>query len=203
MTNTGIRDLIQKILDEFIYISRKYRNTKNSPISGYFDDLTQALSISKQLSEDEKLHVTWSTGKGQWAFIPWLAIFHNDITHTTSQGVYIIYLFKEDMSGVYLTLNQGVTKAVDITIVGLEQYSDIFEKSKDIRDKIPEIQEYGFKLDNDIDLKATSKLGKSYTHSTIAHKFYKSGSLPDDDMLLKDLNVLVKAYLKYVTTQDQ
>ena len=46
-------------------------------------------------------------GKGQWATVPWIAVLDKNLTTTVSKGVYIVYLFCADGSGVYLTLNQG------------------------------------------------------------------------------------------------
>jgi 5-methylcytosine-specific restriction enzyme B len=48
-----------------------------------------------------------SIGVGEWAKVPWVAIMDRKITTSVSKGVYVVYLFAEDGSGVYLTLNQG------------------------------------------------------------------------------------------------
>jgi len=60
----------------------------------------------------QHLKVEWSAGVGRWAKIPWIALMDRRETTTTQQGVYCVYLFREDMSGVYLTLNQGVNKVI-------------------------------------------------------------------------------------------
>lgn len=41
------------------------------------------------------------------ALIPWVAICDREITTTTNRGYYVVLLFKQDMSGCYLSLNQG------------------------------------------------------------------------------------------------
>lgn len=55
------------------------------------------------------LKVKGSCGAGTWTRYPWIAIYNEKITTTIQRGVYIVYLFSEDMSRVYLTLNQGCT----------------------------------------------------------------------------------------------
>ena len=40
--------------------------------------------------------------------------FDRLITDTARQGFYIVYLFRSDLSGVYLSLNQGVTSIRDV-----------------------------------------------------------------------------------------
>src|SRR5687767_9738890 len=69
--------------------------------------------LSNQFQEHIKnqptLKVKWGVGKGNWARVPWIAFLGNWETESIQDGVYPVYLFREDMSGVYITLNQGVT----------------------------------------------------------------------------------------------
>lgn len=46
---------------------------------------------------------------GNWTETPWISVFDRDITETATKGFYIVYLFRKDMNGVYLSLNQGTT----------------------------------------------------------------------------------------------
>ncbi|GEK28600.1 MrcB family domain-containing protein [Furfurilactobacillus siliginis] len=50
-----------------------------------------------------------SSGQGNWATIPWVGIFDKKISTSAEGGYDIVYLFKSDYSGVYLSLNQGYT----------------------------------------------------------------------------------------------
>lgn len=59
--------------------------------------------------DDDNILIKGTVGKGQWASIPLLCIFDKRITNTPQKRFYIVYLFAEDMSGVYLSLNQGYT----------------------------------------------------------------------------------------------
>jgi 5-methylcytosine-specific restriction protein A len=51
-----------------------------------------------------------SAGQSKWAECPWIAIFDTLITTSAQRGYYPVLLFKTDMSGVYLSLNQGITE---------------------------------------------------------------------------------------------
>ena len=53
--------------------------------------------------------VCGSVGKGLATKTPWIAILDKDITTSTREGVYIVFLFSSDYKHVYLTLNQGTT----------------------------------------------------------------------------------------------
>ena len=52
----------------------------------------------------------FSIGQGNWAKVPWLAFLDARETDSTQRGVYPAYLFRQDGSGFYLVLAQGVTE---------------------------------------------------------------------------------------------
>ena len=59
--------------------------------------------------DDNKYLVNGSVGKGRATKSPWIAILDKEITTSTREGVYIVFLFSSDYKHVYLTLNQGTT----------------------------------------------------------------------------------------------
>lgn len=58
---------------------------------------------------DTTYKVKGSVGAGRATKTPWIAILDKDITTTTREGVYIVFLFSSDCKNVYITLNQGTT----------------------------------------------------------------------------------------------
>ncbi len=56
------------------------------------------------------MQVKASTGLGNWAAVPWIAFLDSRETNSTQSGVYPVLLFREDMTGVYMTIAQGVTQ---------------------------------------------------------------------------------------------
>lgn len=64
--------------------------------------------ISEYLGRDDLL-VQGSVGKGNRTDFPWISILNRNITTTTQQGLYMVFLFKKDMSGFYLALGHGIT----------------------------------------------------------------------------------------------
>ena len=68
---------------------------------------------TETLQTHPTIKVKWSLGMGNWARVPWIALLDNRETNTTQSGVYGVFLFREDMSGVYITYNQGVTKIIN------------------------------------------------------------------------------------------
>ena len=141
-------------------------------------------------------------GQGSWTTIPWVALLDTRETNTTQRGVYCVYLFREDMSGVYLTLAQGLTEPK-------EQYGSIAQAREHLRALAENLRQYsenlsqhGFALDDKIDLHTAASLGTDYEASTRAHKFYAAGSVPDDPALVNDLEALLSAYDSYLEANE-
>ena len=55
---------------------------------------------------EERYHIEGGAEVGRTSMV---AFFDKLITNTARQGFYIVHLFRSDLSGVYLSLNQGVT----------------------------------------------------------------------------------------------
>jgi len=141
---------------------------------------------------DDNYKVQGSIGQGNWANIPWIAILDKRITKTTQHGEYIVYLFAEDMSSVYLTLNQGVT--VPIKDHGRRNgYRYLEQKVEEMRELLP-LQ--NLQKDENIQL-TSSGLGRDYQVSTVAYVRYDRNNIPNDEQLLADLANMLDNYKLY------
>jgi MoxR-like ATPase len=147
--------------------------------------------LEEKLSSNYKIDnyiIKGSIGMGNWAKVPWLAIMNKDITTTTQEGVYVVYLFSQDMERVYLTFNQGVTRSTK-------------EEFTNNRDKLRAKMDLGdFKTDNEIDLAESGK-GKAYELSNICYQKYEAEQLINNQIsekeLIEDLIQIMKIYQKY------
>ncbi len=134
------------------------------------------------------LLVSGSCGIGQKTDYPWVAIFNKNITSSAKRGLYLVYLYKKDMSGFYLSLNQGIT-----------YFADTFKRKK---------YEYARKVANyfkeeigddyfdkgDIDLGGTTgTLGYGYQETNIISKYYAKNSFTDKE-LEDDLKRMLSIY---------
>ncbi|WP_248928663.1 MrcB family domain-containing protein [Paenibacillus hamazuiensis] len=145
---------------------------------------------------NEELKIQGSVGQGNWATIPWIAIMDRRITETTQQGVYIVYLFSENMESVYLTIMQGVT--VPLREKGRsEGYKYLKQKVQEIREQLPLA---GMQMDDGIYL-TSGGLGQDYQVSTVAYYRYDKDQIPEDEQLYSDLNNMVQNYKQYVENQ--
>ncbi|WP_424404736.1 MrcB family domain-containing protein [Pasteurella sp. PK-2025] len=154
----------------------------------------------------KKYDVNSSIGQGGWADVPWLSILDTDITETTQSGIYPVYLFKSDGSGVYLGLAQGSQKLREQYKPKQNYINEAGRRSQFILDRFPELKEWG---DSKISLEATSDTGKSYEYTTIIAKFYPVNAILGDKILVEDLKYLLNKYqemksviLKLYTTKE-
>ena len=138
----------------------------------------------KPFVSPENLFVDWSVGQFRWAAIPWVRIYDKDISPETGSGVYIVYLFAESGQSVFVTLNQGVSKSSS---------TEIQEVKKKIQESIPS-------GDFAINHGSIAKLG-DYADSTIFFKVYQKNALPSDDVIKKDLKMLIDMYKKYISIE--
>lgn len=108
-SNVNLHEAFKYVLEE--YLSAKTEQLKEHPMGmGYHvrQRLTNKLKEAANLSLEEYM-VTGSVGQGQWSEVPWIGVFLRGITTTATKGFDIVYLFPKDMSGVYVSLNQGWT----------------------------------------------------------------------------------------------
>lgn len=184
-----IRQLMQQILN--VYPHAKTESMKSHPVTKL---LTEALPgiIRPIVSKLGPYETKGSAGIGNWARVPWVVVMDTLITESAMQGYYIIYLFKaDDCSGVYLSLNQGVTKVME----GNENPQKILsERADNFRSQIGE-PPFGFNYDPISLLTGTTiGLGRHYEISNICSKFYPTSMIPKDEDLVRDLETLVSVY---------
>jgi len=149
--------------------------------------------VSNKNFEEGKFNFRGTAGLGNWPNIPWIAALHPDETDTTRKGVYVTYLVDADREVIYATLNQGTGKILD---------DERKDKARELlENKAQKIQEEiklpGFSSKNP-DLSDNSKL---YEESTIYHKKYELGDLPEPEQVEKDFVDLAEAYLEYLKTK--
>lgn len=134
-----------------------------------------------------------SVGQGNWANIPWVAIMDKRVTETTQKGVYVCYLFSEDMNSLYLTLMQGVKDP--------QQEKGKREGNKYLRQKVEELRNLlplnNLQKDDQIFL-TRSGIGQDYQVSTIAYIRYDRDNLPNDEELIADLENILENYKIYI-----
>ena len=130
-----------------------------------------------------------SVGVGRATKTPWIAIMDKDITHSTREGVYLVFLLSADYKHVYLTLNQGTTVPGQFgPRLGLK---DITKNTQSIRNLLHQSNE-NLKQDGDADI-----ADERYRAGSI---YYTLWSVEDENEDRKLLNLYLEIYQKYKET---
>ena len=114
------------------------------------------------------------------------------------QGFYLVYLFSEDMTKVYLSLNQGYTyfkkEYKKDALSYIEIISKYFQKNL-----LQYYESRGLKLLTSIKLQSQvsrNTLGRGYQKGNILAIEYEKESLPENEVLLTDLSNMLDIYKK-------
>lgn len=180
---------LQELFERFM---TEYPAARSGPFRGdhavqsLMRRLAEELQQSAPLTGRPEVAVKWSVGLGNWAGVPWVAFLDRRVTTSTQSGVYPVLLFREDMSGVYLTVAQGTQL---IKQQGRQFMLDQLDKAATRVRKLisPDLLARGFVSNNNIRL-GSGNLARDYAASTIVHKLYERGRVPPDSELLQDLD---------------
>jgi 5-methylcytosine-specific restriction protein A len=162
------------LLDSFSRILSEYLQESNEGFAenslASFIRVEVPRSITVFLENPERYKVVGSPGQGNWASCPWVAVFDKLVTETAHSGYYPVYLFCEDMSGLYFSLNQGITEVKEKYKSKAKQA--LRSRAKDYLSQLGGAQE-NFPL-TEIDLKtsSTSSLAAFYEEGNICACFY-------------------------------
>ncbi|MBN3050221.1 DUF3578 domain-containing protein [Pectobacterium brasiliense] len=172
------------------WVAAKKEGFTNNPIANLLrKELKKEIeNIVSQFDSNYKVEA--SAGAGNWASVPWVSILNPKITSTTQEGIYPVYLFKADGSGFYLSLHQGTTiPAKKLGKKVAEERAEYIKKQ--LLEKVFGLEGWGVK---DINLTASTSLGKSYEKPSIIARYYSADSIPSDEILKSDLNSLLNFY---------
>jgi len=201
MENLDLRDDFIKILSSYKRISSDNRYKKIDDIWNPFLSLEARINSFISLKYPT-MHVKWSVGAGNWVRVPWLAIFDERITDSVKNGFYCVYLFSEDMSSLNLCLSHGTT-GPEKKFGNRKLREMLGNMATKIRLSFQHIKEFGFSVDDKLDLKSNYKLSLDYISGTILYKTYEKNELPSNSELSKDLARLLESYEEYIISENR
>lgn len=184
-------EYFKNILDSYHEVITE--NIAKHPKVKIVTEVLPALIFHTLIDKDRYL-VKGSVGQGNWSVSPWIAVFDILVTRSAQDGYYPVFLFKEDMTGFYLSLNQGVTKIREIYKRGTQEVLRM--KAGDYRAQLNVDSTYFSEAP--ITLRKNNRSGSSllklYEAGNIISKFYSGTSLPNDEQLKQDLLAILKLY---------
>lgn len=178
--------------EQLLYIMKNYQKAKTETFKEHSLGNLVRREVPHNIYTQVKLNrnkylVKGSVGQGNWAYVPWIAIMNKEITISTQRGYYLVYLFAEDMSHVYLAFAQGVTET---------QPEEMSRINREIRENL-DIKQSHIHKNNNFYL-GESKYAKDYVKSTALYISYSISDFPTEDKLWEDLNVMLGYYESYI-----
>jgi 5-methylcytosine-specific restriction enzyme B len=168
------QEALEEILRNY-HASRQGPFGSEAPVWHDFETLRSALETAPPVTKRHTVKAGWSAGRGNWARVPWVAFLDSRETDTTRHGTYGVLLFREDMTGVYMTVAQGVTEPMSRgRAAGTAELRRVAEE---VRASASALSEAGFALDSNIDLRTEASLGRNYELSTVAPQIREDGAL--------------------------
>ncbi len=177
------------------YLSAKECSFKDNNLANRFRHDFPEL-VASLIPDKERYKVVGSAGHSRWAECPWIAIYDTLITESAQTGYYPVYLFKTDMSGVYLSLNQGVTRLKQdykkdakhiLRLRALDFRAKMDIKSTDLTDIY-------------LEAKGDARL---YEDGNIIAKYYPADNIPNSERLRADLVDYLNLYEELAYNDSQ
>jgi hypothetical protein len=190
--DSPFRSSLQRILESYGAASRDQRFGKSTAVWSEFGRAAELIRCSKVAKAFPRVLFKASAGQGNWATVPWIAALDPRETRKTSEGVYVIYLIRADLSGVYLTLNQATSSI-------MVRYSDggareLRHRASRLRKRAGSLADLGFTVGDGIDLRSRARTVRGYQASTVAFKLYTRDMIPRDELLFSDLEGALRVY---------
>lgn len=149
-------------------------------------------SVANAVGKNDRLIFKGSAGQGNWARVPWVGIFDKLVTSSAQSGYYPVYLFCEDMTGLYLSLNQGMTEARNL-YKSSDAKTALKSRAENFRAILGDrINDY--KLIIDLRHSDQNNDTAFYEAGNICAKFYSLDNLPGNEQLNLDLNNMIQLY---------
>lgn len=197
----SLRERLEFILVHYEEARAHAFSGRKHPVWQAFRALEHNLSLQSAVRDRHTLEIAWSAGQKSLLKIPWLALLDRREARNRQEGVYCGFLFRQDMTGVYLTLNQGIAKLK--REVGRDvARARLRERTGELRLLCSDLTERGFRLDDLMDLRADPALSADYDYTTVAYKLYEAGTLPPDEVITEDLAAVLDSYDRCLAAKD-
>jgi 5-methylcytosine-specific restriction protein B len=193
----SIQQNLERILSRYTSARSSEPIGKEHEVWGIFEELHEEFSELQAVKSEPTLKVSWSAGQGVWAKVPWIAFLDSRETTTTKRGSTASSSSDRMPAG---SISPSITGSPSLTtrLGAHEGRKFLHENANEIQKRAAELSSNGFRLDDEIDLRADPGLGAEYATSTIAYKLYEKGQVPADKEIEADLAVLLSAYDDYL-----
>ena len=143
------------------------------------------------------IEVKGGGGKGVATLTPWTGFFDPDETDTPQRGIYVVFVFSEDLKQLVLTLNQGM-EYLRKELGDKAARERLSGDARAIRTKLEQTGAITSRWSTDMDLKSRGARQLAYVAGNIACLTYDTGNLPKEEQLDADLAEVLEMYERAV-----
>lgn len=184
-----LKDYIEQVL-------KKYKTAQKQKFAGHplakvvrreFPDYLKSITNSP-----DRYIFVGSPGRGFWTFSPWVGVLNKNVTSSVQSGFYLVYLFREDMKGAYISLNQGMRKILE---KNSDEETEKILRSRAINYRNKLSKQLTSELLEEIDLGVlNSNYGPYYEAGNIYAKYYSWEAMPTEEILTEDYDEFLNLY---------
>lgn len=151
--------------------------------------LWPAASAEAVLPFRGRLNVQGRDGTGLKTFVPWVRIHSPELSPSAQSGWYVVYLFRQDGSGVSLCISHGSTRfdGGDFKPRSAGEAAELMRWGRALLGQ----SAAAIGMAEGVELASSEKLSRAYEATTAFSKFYPAGSIPDDAILAADASAAV------------
>ncbi|MFF2120331.1 MrcB family domain-containing protein [Kitasatospora sp. NPDC058184] len=202
VTSNDLGDRLMDLREYLLNVARTY--DRRAPMNS---DAQRLLRTAKEHLRDltpAGYRVRGSGGMGTPTFTPWIGVFHPDETDDPGQGLYIVYLFAEDLTSVTLMLNQGVTRLSQELAGHSSRQEELKARlrrdAESFRHAVPAVLLKGW--DTSVDLGSKGWRQRAYEAGSVVARRYNIEDLPSEAGLRADLWRLADIYQRAIESRD-
>ncbi|PAX06673.1 MrcB family domain-containing protein [Sphingomonas lenta] len=147
-----------------------------------------------------RLNVQGRDGTGLKTFVPWVRIRSPEMSPSAQSGWYVVYLFRQDGTGVALCVSHGSTR-----FDGREFKPRTAEEAASLMAwgrALIRSQAFNFGMVEGVDLGSAATLSKAYESTTAFSKTYAANAVPDDATLAREAERAVALIAELYRAQE-
>jgi 5-methylcytosine-specific restriction protein A len=137
-------------------------------------------------------------GQTDWSETPLAAIFDRMVTDSAQRGHYLVFLFHRHGSGVFVSLNQGITAVRE---TGGNLAPRLRREARRYQENLPSAALIDLNIE-EIDLAATTSRSKGYSAGNIAALWLPIDEMPHDTVLVGHLWRFLALYSQSVAAEN-
>jgi len=193
-----LRESLKVVLDG--YLHAKTESFTNHALA-YFIKHDFPKDLSSLIGNKQSYKLTGSAGQTKWTDCPWVATLNTLITESPQRGFYVVYLFSEDMTGAYLSLNQGIT---DLRIAfGIQAKNILISQAAKYRSQVSPIPPRLRLTSINLAAKSSSTRSAFYQSGNICAIYYDAADIPSESVLVADYNLMLSLYERLVEQKNR